>query len=451
MTPMRSHTLALALAAIFALPLALDAQRDPSGSRSNDRQFTMSLVGDAILTRRLSPFTEPSFLRAMDVVRSGDISFANLETLFHDYEVSASAQSGQLGTWLRGDPSLAKELLWSGIDLVSLANDHAWDFGDEGMALTRKYLREVDIIDAGSGEDLRQAREARFFETNDGRVALVATTATFTAEAPAAPPRSGVRGRPGINPLAITGAGPRAIPAADLERLRATLQQIGQPAPAGDSLNVFGTRLVSGEGYAQRGTPNATDVAQMRDVVRNAALLSDHVIVSMHSHTQSAALRTFAHAMIDAGAATVVGHGPHKLQGIEIYNGKPIFYSLGDFIFEPDGVERLPADAFTRYGLPTTATVAEFEALRVPAETSDYQSVIALPTFEGKRLVSVELHPLDLNANGGPTTRGRPMLADKALGRKIIEGLAAQSAPLGTVIEWDEARGIGVVRIPRTE
>src|SRR5215211_6973511 len=92
---------------------------------------------------------------------------------------------------------------------------------------------------------------------------------------------------------------------------------------------------------------NEEDVAEVAAVVRNAAALSDYVIISIHAHeggggTAPAEFVTnFAHAMIDAGAAVFVGHGPHYLRGIEVYRGKPIFYSLGDFIFQNETLLRL--------------------------------------------------------------------------------------------------------------
>ncbi len=72
--------------------------------------------------------------------------------------------------------------------------------------------------------------------------------------------------------------------------------------------------------------------------------MADWVIVTVHNHEGGATenepsdhIREFAHAVIDAGADVFTGHGPHQDRGIEIYNGKPIFYSLGNFAFEQPG------------------------------------------------------------------------------------------------------------------
>jgi poly-gamma-glutamate synthesis protein (capsule biosynthesis protein) len=445
---------ALALAAVFAVRAgAAQQQPRPLGAYGGERAFSIALAGDAVITRRLSSHEEPRFLQLLERIRGADLAFANLEMLFHDYEPSPEAQSGNLGAYLRADPAMAQELAWAGLDLVSMANDHVGDYGAEGMRLTRSYAEDAGLLTAGTGEDLREAREARFLETHDGRVALISTAATFTAHSRAGPPRGGVRGRPGLSALRIANQGPRPIEASALERLRTTLQGMGvEVTPAGQPLNAFGVQLAAGDEGSQAGVPNETDLREISAVVRNADGLSDYVVLSVHAHNQGAYLQAFARAMVDAGADVIVGHGPHSLRGIEIYQGKPIFYSLGDFIFQDETILRLPADSYTRYGLGADATVADFNAARAgTTETSDYESVVAIPTFESGRLVSIELHPITLGAGEAPATKGRPMLAEPEQGRRIIQRLTEMSRRYGTVIEWQEDRGIGVVRVPSAE
>jgi poly-gamma-glutamate synthesis protein (capsule biosynthesis protein) len=332
--------------------------------------------------------------------------------------------------------------------MVSMADDHVADYGDEGMRLTRRHVEAAGLVTAGTGEDLREAREARFLETHDGRVALVSTASTFPAHARAGPPRGGVKGRPGLSPLRVANQGPRPIEPAQLERLRATLRGMGvEVTPAGEPLSAFGVQLAAGDEASQPGAPNESDLREIVGVVENADALSDYVVVSVHAHNQGAYLQAFARAVIDAGADVMVGHGPHSLRGIEIYQGKPIFYSLGDFAFQDQTILRLPADSYQRYGLGPDATVADFNAARTEAETSDYESVVALPTFESGRLVSIELHPITLGGDD-PASRGRPRLADPEQGQRIVQRLAEMSRRYGTVIEWQPDRGVGVVRVP---
>src|SRR5262245_63706527 len=119
----------------------------PAAQPADAGTFTMALTGDSIITRRISPFTEPAFLQMIDLIRNADVAFTNLEMLFHDYETYAMNESG--GTYMRADPSLAKELAWAGFDLVNRANNHTGDYAPDAMRLTTKYVAEAGLVGAG--------------------------------------------------------------------------------------------------------------------------------------------------------------------------------------------------------------------------------------------------------------------------------------------------------------
>src|SRR5687768_15512453 len=139
--------------------------------------FILALTGDSIIMQRLAVFKEPQFTGLFDLIRGADAAFTNLETLFHDYEMPPAHESG--GTWMRTDPPILKELVWAGFDLVSRANNHAGDFGPSGAQITSKYVREAGLVEAGVGNSLAEAREAKFLETPKARVALVSAASTF--------------------------------------------------------------------------------------------------------------------------------------------------------------------------------------------------------------------------------------------------------------------------------
>jgi len=146
----------------------------------------------------------------------------------------------------------------------------------------------------------------------------------------------------------------------------------------------------------------------------------------------------------------VVGHGPHVLRGIEIYGGKPIFYSLGDFMFENETLLRLPYENYEPYELGLDHHVADFNDARYdmgqrgfPANREIWESVIAIPRWNGDELVELTLHPIDLGFGGPTWERGRPKLADPELAAKIIEDLANRSERFGTEIVFQ--RGVGQV------
>src|SRR5256886_6845834 len=133
-------------------------------------------------------------MRLIDLVRGADVAFTNLEMLFHDYESYPMHESG--GTWMRAEPALVKELTWAGFDLVSRANNHAGDYGVGGMRTTTKYVREAGLVQAGVGESVTQAREARFLPTPARAIALLAAPPPFPRPSRASDTRRGAPPRP---------------------------------------------------------------------------------------------------------------------------------------------------------------------------------------------------------------------------------------------------------------
>jgi len=460
------------LAAAFAmLSAALGGQAParqagmPAAPAHADATFSLALTGDSIITRRLSVYREPAFLALIDLIRGADAAFTNLEMLFHDYETYAMNESG--GTYMRADPALAKELAWAGFDLVSRANNHTGDYAVDAMRLTTKYVAAAGLVQAGVGESLTEAREPKFLETANARVALISVASTFTEHSRAGKSRGDIPARPGLNPLRFTTS--YVTTAESLAKLRDALVEAGfgggrggSGTDAGQTLNVFGTRVVAGDTPGVHTTPNAEDLDEIAAAVRSAARLADCTIVTIHSHEGARTrfvpaefLVTFARAMVDAGADVFVGHGPHVLRGIEIYKGKPILYSLGDFIFQNDTLLRLPSENYEQYRLGAQAQVADFNEGRYGADESRsfvadalvYESVVAVPRFRGKQLVELALHPISLGFKKPITERGRPRLADTELGKKIIGDLTKLSEPFGTHVEYKN--GIGYVRLEK--
>ncbi|MGH9349531.1 MAG: CapA family protein [Vicinamibacterales bacterium] len=449
---MRRFILIVLAVGLLAGPLAA-GQAPPVPS------FTLALTGDSIITRRLSVHTEPAHTRLFDLVRGADAAFTNLEMLFHDYEPYAMNQSG--GTYMRAEPALAKELVWAGFDMVARANNHTGDYGAEGMRLTTKHVAAAGLVQAGVGEDLATAREAAFLDTGKGRVALISVASTFPDHSRAGRGRNGVRGRPGLNPLRFTTT--YVVPRERLDELRALSAEITGRAPAqGDTITFFGSRFTAGSRAEARTEPNAEDVAEIAAVVRSASRQADYTILTIHAHegagnraVPAQFLVTFARAMVDAGADVFVGHGPHVLRGIEMYKGKPILYSLGDFIFQNETLARLPSENYEPYRLGPEAGVADFNDSRYkkdttgfPADREIWEAVVAMVRWEGRRITELALHPISLGFGRPRTERGRPVLADAALGKKILDDVAQRSAPFGTRLSV--RNGIGYVELSQT-
>jgi len=452
---------------IFPIVIALLAS--PAGFTQHqgvDTDFRMALTGDSIITRKLSVYEEPEFLEMIELMRDADVAFTNLEMVLHNYEPYPMAESG--GTWMRGDPQLAEELAWAGIDIVARANNHTGDYGVLGMQLTDKYIEEAGIVHAGVGDSLAEAREAKFIETAKARVALISISSSFAKHMAAARSRDNVPARPGLNPLRYKTT--FVLPEENFESLRDYGEASGQftsmdGEPRGTSddkpgeFNIMGRNFAVGEEAGIRRESNANDVAEIAAVVNNASRLADYTIVTIHTHEYDRRrdqtpefMHTFARAMIESGADVFAAHGSHVLRGIEIYQGKPILYSLGNFIFENESLLRLPSENYEALDLGENSHVADFNMARYdddtkgfPALQTNWESVIAVPTFNDGELTALALHPIDL-AYGRPAhVRGRPLLAKDDLGRKIIADLVRLSEPYGTTIEM--RRGVGYVQL----
>jgi poly-gamma-glutamate capsule biosynthesis protein CapA/YwtB (metallophosphatase superfamily) len=432
--------------------LTVPAARQPA-------EVSFALTGDSIITRKLSVYDEPAYRRIITLIRDADVAFTNLEVLFHDYEPYPMSSSG--GTYMRAEPALARELAWAGFDLVSRANNHSGDYGVLGMNLTTKHVAEAGLVQAGVGQSLAEAREARFLETGKARVALISVASTFPDHSRAGRTRGDMPARPGLNPLRFETI--TTVTAARMATLQAIAAEInGRPAAAGPppkELNFFGRRFTLGDTPGLTTIPLKEDLDEIAAVVRSASGLADYTIVTIHAHeggrdrlVPADFLVTFARAMVDAGADMFVGHGPHVLRGIEMYHGKPIMYSLGDFIFQNETLLRLPSENYEPYGLGADKHVNDFNDARYdfdkrgfPADRMIWEAVVAVPKFRGKQLVELALHPISLGFGAARSVRGRPMFAEGELGLKILGDLTKLSAEMGTKIAVRE--GIGYVEI----
>jgi poly-gamma-glutamate capsule biosynthesis protein CapA/YwtB (metallophosphatase superfamily) len=205
-------------------------------------------------------------------MRSADVAFLNLEGVLLDDGVSDKCAEGSKTCWSYRTPtSYARHLADAGVDLVSLANNHANDFGDVGRRVTRATLDNAGIAWSGP----------------------VGATAVLE--------RGGVR----VGFIAFsTSAGQH-----DLRNLADVRRRVHELATRADVVLV--SAHGGAEGAGAQHTPDASETYLRED--------RGHV-------------RAFARAAVDAGADLVVGHGPHVLRGLEVYNGRLIAYSLGNFV-----------------------------------------------------------------------------------------------------------------------
>jgi poly-gamma-glutamate synthesis protein (capsule biosynthesis protein) len=432
------------------------------------KSVSMVVSGDSLITMTQSVHSEPRFLELVELISSSDVSFTNLEMLLHDYEddVYPAAECG--GTYTRADPRMIGELEWMGFNIVSTANNHSLDYMYGGLISTLEYLDAAGVPHAGTGLNLSEARQPAYLETAKGRVALVSAASTFAPFGRAGGARRDLQGRPGLNPLRYEKY--YVIRGETLNALKGVADDIGlteveQPK---DAYYFLRNKFVVGQDVGIHTKPHEGDMEGNLDAVRDAARQADWVIFSLHAHegvegdTERPAefIEEFARACIDAGAHILVGHGHHAMRGIEIRDGKPIFYSVGNLIFQNETVMKMPADFYERYGLdPYSGTPSEAYDTRQKAPprlgypahkwfTQDEKywiSILPHMTFEGDQLKELKLHPIDLGQSKPRSQRGRPLLAEPEKAEKILKIMKKLSKPYGTEITVED--GVGIVEL----
>ena len=384
--------LVLASAALTGLTMVISAQ---------PTSMTLVLTGQSMLRSDLRA-TRPAAIPGLKALLTGDVIFTNLEAA-----IAQPGQTIQEGRGFLTPPEALDVLTGIGVNLLALAGNHAFDLKEIGIENT---IREADrrrIVHAGTGRTLTDASAPAYLKTPNGTVALVASA-------------SGL----------IAAGGRAAADKAGVNELRVF---------AGDRQN-NATEDLPG---ASPNTPNAEDARRILNSIREARQHANLVIVYQHNHvfgprafstifTEGMPERLapdpwlvkWTHAEIDAGADIIVMHGAPLLHGVEIYRGRPIFYDLGNFI----------------YNVPPTLTYID--------EPMSWESLVATVRVEGKAVKSISLRPVVLNplGDGQPDvhnpytsneflhTRGLPTAATGARAGYILERVAAASKPFGTRI-----------------
>jgi poly-gamma-glutamate capsule biosynthesis protein CapA/YwtB (metallophosphatase superfamily) len=428
--------------------------------------LTMVATGDSIITRRVSQDEHPAFRELLAVLRQGRAAFANLELTTPRRPWVPGSEAG--GMWLRADPFVLDELRWMGFNLFNIATNHAIDYTLQGLLDTMDELRARGMVFAGAGATLGEARSPGYLETAGGRVALLAAASTYGVGAQAADPRTDVGGRPGISPLRF-----RREYALDPQRLAAVrdiADSLGMTRLADAEAPAFRfleSRFVEGEIPGVHTRCDQRDLAEIVRWIGEARRGADCVLVSLHAHegagpaSNTSAPAEFiveaAHAFIDAGADAVIGHGPHQLRPLEVYRGKPVFYSLGNFMYMSQTATAVGGEMYERLGLPATATPqdvhdarsqdASGQPIAFQADAVFWEAVVPVCRFEDGRLAELALHPVELGQKRPRPERGSPRLAPAEHGRRILARLAEMSAGYGTRLAITQQGPYAVARL----
>jgi len=448
---MNVHSARLAIMGAAVLFALTDAAQGPPRSLSVPDGFTFAAVGDLLQERPLMPLEEAQFREVDSIIRGADVAFGNGEMPIIDISSSRvypEAENG--GGDLYGLPSVAADLKAQGFAIVSRANNHSTDWGISGMEMTDRFLDDAGIVHAGTGRNEAAARAAHFIETKWGRVGLASTTSTFEGNEPAGAAFGDVAGRPGASTLSTTQA--IVVSQSTINGLRqyyggAEYSQDASLIPHG--ILLYTQPYVAGNAPGIQYTMDPHDLGAILRGIRQGSTVSNFMVFSVHCHEsasgasnvvpQGAFLRDLAHKAIDAGADVFVGHGPHQVGGIEIYKGKPIFYSLGNYIFQLDLLENPNAESWRGSGLDSSRSIdADYEKTFIkhwftPPEY--WQSVIAVTTYRNNAAAEISLYPLDLRQTAELNMRGIPRLADDAEAATILKRIARLSEPYHTHIQ----------------
>jgi len=459
-----ARSLAPLLLASSLLPAAAQAA---AGKESSDVHIVLS--GDSIVNQRLTVYTDPATTGLYEIIQHSDAAFTNFETLVHNYAYPAAAESG--GAYMSSPSFVPGELKSVGFNVVSTANNHAYDYGEQGLLSTLRALDEAGLAHAGTGANLALARTPAYVETAKGRVALVAVASTFTNGSLAGEQRPDLIGRPGVAPLRFTTT--YTVDQDLFQSLLKVSALAGRGGGGGDSegggerprgaggqrtsVRIGGLQFQVGDEPGVHTQLNKSDLEGLVASVRNAHRQADWVIVSSHTHEGGRGpgeppefLVEAAHAAIDAGADIFVSHGPHVLRGIEIYKGKPIFYSLGDFIFQNETMLYQPAESYDSLRLPDSDTVADFFDTRTASDTRGFplnkdvwESAIAEVSFHPDHTLNkIVLTPISLGYKEPRSQRGRPRLATPDQSKLTIDQLTKFSAAYGTNIVFNNGQGV---------
>lgn len=258
-------------------------------------------------------------VRAIKPLLEGDVVLGNLEC-------PVSRRGEKLPkTWnFRARPESLKTLKEAGFTALTVANNHSYDYGPVAFLDTLKEVKKAGFLLIGGGRDRAEAERVRVIEKGGLKIGLLGMTSTFPTQA-----------------------------------------------------------------WAKKGKPGVmySDFDRLPEVVRAAKEKCDVLVVAFHGgteldHEPNELQKTVMRLAIDSGADLVLGHHPHVLQPVELREGKPIVYSLGNFLFvspststrvtaiarahlAKDGVKRLefvPVD--TNWGVPIPATPEQAEEAR---------------------------------------------------------------------------------------
>ncbi|MBN7807773.1 MULTISPECIES: CapA family protein [Agrobacterium] len=403
--------------------------------------FTVAVTGQSLIKHDIRTLETPGFEAVRKTLRKSDFAFTNFESTIFGSHGGWPMKGSFFGS---SQPVVLDTLQSLGFHGLSLSNNHAYDLGSAGILSTLEEVERRGFLHAGIGRNRTAAARSGLGSVAGRKIALVAMDGgpgpDFMYAADAAPGRPE---RPGINRLKLTQI--IDVDSQAFEQLAAIRDKVGytsmdlgndsQPddKPIVDDLS----EIALARGLFRRSETFGRNVKiDPDDLGRNLAAItaaanSDCLVVAYLHHHHWASdwyqvpgwVGSVARQCIDAGAHMFVSHGAPVLQPLEIYQGKPIFYSLGNFVFH------------IRPGK------SKWTAREV------WESVIGLCSFNDMGLLTgIALHPVLIGGTEGLKNealdeRIAPEIATGEDGQRILQRFQRQCAQFGTAIRISEDVG----------
>jgi poly-gamma-glutamate synthesis protein (capsule biosynthesis protein) len=294
---------------------------------------------------------------------------------------------------------------------------------------------------------------------------MISTASTFRALANATDRFGEAPPRPGISVLRlrrIDSVSPEQFSALRSVAIDSTKFSHRPPSADATEVTLEDSTYVPGKIPGVQWQMNPYDHEDLMAAVRQAKRNADFVIFTIHAHESPTGIdddnpeaadflvRLF-HDAVDSGADFIYGHGQHSLRGIEIYKGAPIFYGIGAYFLSGDikQMSDTATEAYVSPGEPVPPRpVPGREVTANPGGINPpvwYDGIVAVTEYEGPKLKTIRLYPLDLGNTFDKARRGIPHFADSAVGDRILKKLQTVSAPLGTKIKIEA--GVGIIRV----